>query len=111
VALIVIGFIAFVSFTGGGDSSISQASIDAATKDAASLLQSGVVKRFDCHQSHDAYLDPVAWAALDVTQKEHLTMILATSCLSTGDRQFVHILSNQTGKEIAQFYGGAFKVF
>jgi hypothetical protein len=38
-------------------------------------------------------------------------MALSLNCVSIGERQFVHVKDNMTGKEVAQFYGGEYRVF
>jgi hypothetical protein len=67
--------------------------------------------KFDCYGIHDAYVNPLLWAALDHEQKRGVTMALSLNCVSIGEPQFVHVKDNMTGKEIAQFYGGEYRVF
>ena len=114
-ALCVLGLLTLVLLVGLVDSAQSsapsEATVQQATRAVEKFRATGFLVKFDCRARHDAYVNPVLWAALEHEQKRTATIAIAASCVGVGERQFVHIKDNMTGREIAQFYGGAYRVF
>jgi hypothetical protein len=113
--LCFVGFVALPLLAGVVNSVQSDQPSPDAVQDASKVVEkfraSGFLVKFDGRGIHDAYVNPVMWAALDHDQKRNVTMTIATSCIDVGERQYVHIKDNMMGREIAQFYGGAYKAF
>jgi len=87
-------------------------SVDQRTRAAAMISEmrtSGLLVTFDCADSHDAYVQPGLWALIDHAQKENATTALAIDCQVTTGHRYVHVKDNQSGTEIARFYGGAYE--
>ena len=111
----LIVFVALVLIAGVVKSSrspsLSVTDVARATQVVDGLRVGGLLVKFDCRGNHDAYVNPVLWAALNHDQKRSATMALAISCVGVGEPQFVHVKDNTTGKDVAQFYGGAYTAF
>lgn len=110
-----IVFVALVLIGGVVNSSRSPApsetDVTRATQVVDGLRVGGLLAKFDCRRIHDAYVNPVVWAALNHDQRRSATMALAISCVGVGEPQFVHVKDNMSGKEVARFYGGAYEAF
>jgi predicted nucleic acid-binding Zn ribbon protein len=92
-------------------SSYSETDVTRAAQVVEGLRVGGLLVKFDCRGIHDAYISPVLWAALNHDQKRSATMALAISCVGVGERDYVHVRDNMTGREVAQFYGGEYRAF
>ena len=61
--------------------------------------------------SHDAYINPAYWTAFDAEEKQKVAWALATSCAQNGGWRYARVYDNQSGKVLADFRNGDYKVY
>jgi hypothetical protein len=84
--------------------------IDAATRVIATAQQDGLLVRYSCTDNR-AHVQPVQWRAADDRRKEGLTAALAMTCQAERHGYRMTVVDFRTGRDLANFSSGLYRVF
>jgi hypothetical protein len=89
---------------------ISPGQLDAAMKVIAQAQQDGLLVRYSCEENR-AHVQPVPWRALSDELKKSLAAALGTTCQAEGHGNRMSVVDLRTGRDLANFSSGSFRVF
>jgi hypothetical protein len=89
---------------------ISRDQLDAATKVITTAQQQGLLVRYSCTDNR-AHVQPAGWRAAKDDDKEGLTAALALTCQAERHGYRMTVVDFRTGRDLANFSSGSFRVF
>lgn len=66
--------------------------------------------RYSC-VGNEAFVNPVAWASMNIDEKRGMTISLAAICESRDSGGYMTLFDHQSGRRLAALIGGSFEVF
>jgi hypothetical protein len=89
---------------------ISRDQIEAAGEVITSAQHDGLLVRYSCTDNR-AHVQPVLWRGADDARKEGLTAALAMTCQAERRGYRMTVVDFRTGRDLANFSSGSFRVF
>ncbi|HEY7449661.1 MAG TPA: hypothetical protein VH702_16015 [Vicinamibacterales bacterium] len=89
---------------------ISRDQIEAASKVITTAQQDGLLVRYSCTDNR-AHVQPVQWRGADDALKEGLTAALAMTCQAERHGYRMTVVDVRTGRDLANFSSGSFRLF
>ena len=89
---------------------ISQEQLEEAAKRITTAQQDGLLVRYDCLENR-AHVEPMHWRALSLDLKQSLATALATTCQAEHRGYRMTIIDVRTGRDLANFSSGTFRVY
>lgn len=72
-------------------------------------VAAGQIRNFTC-TGNTAEVEPAFWLALDAQGKRGLTLALANACLAQNSGHRITVSSSQSGRTLAEYSAGSYKV-
>ena len=84
--------------------------LEAAASVIATAQRDGLLVRYTCEENQ-AHVQPAPWRALNQDLKKELTAALATTCQAAGHGHRMMVVDFRTGRDLANFSSGSFRVY
>jgi hypothetical protein len=89
---------------------ISRDQLEAAARVITTAQQDGLLVRYTCTDNR-AHVQPAEWGPLSEGRKEDLTTALAMTCQAERRGYRMTVVDFRTGRELANFSSGSFRVY